>query len=217
MEERIGERQVAEVIFLEKGRVCIRFAHGVEAALYRSELRSLTEVECRLLTSEGAYIQEALYQKIICGIVGLRAKKRAIFLLERMDRTEHQLCDKLKRAGYPQECIEQAIHYVKSYHYVDDLRYARQYIRLGKQKKSRQRLRMDLMQKGVARDTIEQALEEEYCADERRKIKELLEKRHYDCDCKDRREQQRMYQFLMRRGYKGSDILAVMRCGFDYE
>lgn len=48
-------------------------------------------------------------------------------------------------------------------------------------------------------------------SDERAQIAELLEKRHYDAAQADRREQQRMYQFLMRRGFKSSDILAVMR------
>lgn len=207
------EIEITAVRPLEKGRVQILFENGIQIALYRSELRELSASESRLLLSEGACIPAELYHKVVTGIVGLRAKKRAMFLLERMDRTEHQLYDKLKQSGYPESCIEDAIAYVRSYHYIDDLRYAKQYIRLGQQKKSRQRLRMDLMKKGVLRDVIERALEEEFCSDERRKISELLEKRHYDYDGKDRKEQQRMYQFLMRRGYKSSDIMAVMRCG----
>ena len=43
------------------------------------------------------------------------------------------------------------------------------------------------------------------------RLRSFLEKRHYDAAQADRREQQRMYQFLMRRGFKSSDILAVMR------
>lgn len=207
------ELQITAVKPLEKGRVQISFENGIQVVLYRSELRGLSEQESRLLRREGAYIPVALYRKIVTEIVGLRVKKRALFLLERMDRTERQLYDKLKQSGYPEECIEDAIAYVKNYHYIDDYRYAKQYIRLGQQKKSRQRIRMDLMKKGVARDVIEQALEEEFCSDERSKITELLEKRNYDYDCRDRKEQQRMYQFLMRRGYKSSDIMAVMRCG----
>ena len=69
----------------------------------------------------------------------------------------------------------------------------------------------DARQFWVGREQIEQALAEEFVSDERAQIAELLEKRHYDAAQADRRERQRMYQFLMSRGFKSSDILAVMR------
>lgn len=207
----MAELQIVAVVPREKRRVSIRFENGIEVILYRSELRGLPLRESNLLMQEGSYVPEVLYQKILNEIVGKRAKKRALFLLEKMDRTEYQLYDKLRQNGYPIECVTAAIEYVKSYHYIDDLRYARTYVRYHQQKKSRQRLKMDLIQKGVAKPTIEQALEEEFASDEREKIKELLEKRRYDAARADARERQRVYQFLLRRGYKSSDILGVMR------
>lgn len=204
------EVQIRAVVPQEKGRVRILFDNGTEVGLYRGELCRLPGQEGTLLLTEGAYIPDSLYQKVVMELAGTRAKKQAMFLLEQMDRTEQQLSDKLKQNGYPPECVADAIAYVKKYHYIDDLRYARTYVRYHQQKKSRQRLKTDLMQKGVARDTIEQALEEEFAADEREKIRKLIEKRHYDYGTRDRKEQQRMYQFLLRRGYKSSDILAVM-------
>lgn len=207
------EVQIKAVIPREKGRLLIRFDTGMEVTLYRSEICGLGREEQKFLLTEEAYITQELYQKILTKIVGVRVKKRAMFLLEQMDRTENQLYDKLKQNGYPQVCIEEAIAYVKQYHYIDDLRYARQYVRYHQDKKSRQRLRMDLVKKGVGREYIEQALEEEFVSDERGKIKELLEKRHYDYDNADWKEQQKTYQFLIRRGYKSGDILAVLREG----
>lgn len=205
------EIQVTTVKPREKGRVSIRFEDGVEIELYRGELHKLSRQEQRMLLTEGEYIPFELYQKVLKEILGIRVKKRALFLLERMDRTEQQLYDKLRQSGYPEICVEDAISYVKQYHYIDDLKYAKTYVRYQQQKKSRQRLCMDLTKKGVARELIEQALEEEFVSDEQEKIKALLEKRRYDCSCTDRKEQQRMYQFLMRRGYKSGDILAVMK------
>lgn len=205
------EIQVIAVMPREKGRVCICFEDGVEAELYRGELHKLSKQESGILLKEGAYVPVALYQKVLKEILGIRVKKRALFLLERMDRTEQQLYEKLRQSGYPEVCVEDAVSYVKQYHYIDDLKYARTYVRCQQQKKSRRRLCMDLMQKGVARELIERALEEEFVSDEREKIEKLLEKRHYDSSCTDRKEQQRMYQFLMRRGYRSGDILAVMR------
>ncbi len=205
------EIQVVNVLPREKGRVGIRFADGVKVELYRGELNKLSRQEQYLLRNEGSYIPIELYNKILNEILGIRVKKRALFLLERMDRTEQQLYEKLCRSGYPEVCVQAAVEYVKQYHYIDDLKYAKNYVRCYQQKKSRQCLKMDLMKKGVAGEFIERALEEELESDEREKIKALLEKRRYDYNCTDRKEQQRMYQFLMRRGYKSSDIFAVMR------
>ena len=50
----------------------------------------------------------------------LEAKKKAMSLLKYMDRTEWQLRDKLSLKGFSEGAIEEAIEYVKSFHYLDD-------------------------------------------------------------------------------------------------
>lgn len=198
------ELQIQTVRPLEKGRASVKFDNGMEVILYKGEMRKLS-------LREGCFLTEEAYRRIIDEIIGTRAKKRAMYLLEKMDRTERQLSEKLKQNGYPEECILAAIDYVKKYHYIDDLRYAKTFIRFHQEKKSRQRLKTDLMQKGVEKSIIEQALDEEYDTDERIKIRELLCKRHYNYDSNDSKEMQKTYQFLMRRGFRSSDILNVMK------
>ena len=44
-----------------------------------------------------------------------RARKKAMRLLEHMDRTEKGLTDKLRQAEFSPEAVEDAIAYVKSY------------------------------------------------------------------------------------------------------
>lgn len=202
------ELQITAVIPQEKGRALLKFDNGEEVLLYKGEIRKLS-------LREGNLVSQDLYDKIIYEIVGTRAKKRALYLLERMERTERQLYDKLKQNHYPEICIEEAVEYVKKYHYIDDLRYAQTYIRYHQNKKSRKRLQLDLMTKGVAKNIIEQALENEFSSDEQEKIRQLLEKRHYDSSC-DGKERQKTYQFLMRRGYKSSDIVHVMKIQGNY-
>lgn len=206
----MGELRIDRIVPQEKGRVVVSFENGEEFTLYRGELRRLSLVE-------GEFISEEQYQVILHDTVCMRAKKRAMHLLEKMDRTEQQLYEKLKQNGYPEVCIEEAIAYVKKYRYVDDLRYARQYIRYHQSKKSRQRLMMDLMQKGVAKQFIVQALEEEFDTDEQKKIKELLERRHYHYADSDQKEQQRTYQFLLRRGFRSGDIVKAMKCADNFD
>lgn len=196
--------QVTSVIPLEKGKARIRFEDGSEVILYKGEIRKLG-------IQEGCVITDEVYHKIIDEILGQRAIKRAMHLLERQDRTERQLYDKLKENGYPEVCIESAISYVKRYHYIDDFRYASAYIRYRQEKKSRQKLKLELQAKGIARDVIEEALEEEYVSDDQKKILELLQKRRYSFENADTAEQRKNYQFLLRRGFQSSDILHVMR------
>ena len=133
-------------------------------------------------------------------------------LLEKMDRTESNLREKLRMNGYPQELVDEAVDYVKRYHYIDDRRYAENYVRFHQGQKSAARLKMDLMRKGVSKDLIEQALSQEYQSDERKMIEQILQKKGYFSGEKLPAEQRRMYGYLLRRGYKSSDILHVMKC-----
>ncbi len=197
------ELEIEEIVYLEKGRARICFNNGTQLVLYRGEIRQLS-------LKQGARISEAQYQYILTDIIGKRVKKRALYLLQKQDRTEKQLYDKLKQSEYPEECIENAIQYVKDYHYIDDERFAKTYIRYHQAKKSEQRLKMDLLSKGVAKTTIEYALDEEFEADERQMISQLLDKKGFDGRNTDISSRRRIYQFLLRRGFKSSDILAVM-------
>ena len=204
------ELLVTEVIPREKGRTSIRFDNGMEVLLYKGEVRKLGLQEQTVISREK-------YDEIIYEILGTRAKKRAMFLLEQMDRTEHQLRDKLMQNGYPAVCVDLAIDYVKKYHYIDDLRYATNYISYQQKRKSRQKLKIDLLTKGIDKNVIEQALDEAFDSDEQIKIRQLLEKKHYDPKECDGKEKQKTYQYLMRRGFKGSDILHVMKIWDGYE
>lgn len=189
---------------LSKGRYRVAFDNGVSCVLYRSEAAQLSiEAQCSL-TDEN-------YDYLINEIVGKRAKKRAMHILEQMDRTEHQLREKLAKGEYPQECIDSAVEYVKKYRYLDDERFASSYVRYHQEKLSRQQLSVKLSQKGVGRDIIAEALEMEYEADDGEKIRNLLSKRHFDPDNTDRHENNKIYQYILRRGFKSSDILKEMR------
>ena len=200
----MSQIQIVSVTPLEKGKREILLGNGITFSLYSGECRKYG-------IKEDGYLEEEAYQKIITEVLTPRAKKRAMHLLEKMDRTKKQLFDKLSQNGYPKECIESAIAYVESYHYIDDLRYAKNFIRYQQEKKSRMRLQMDLCKRGVPKERIEQALEEEYENEDKQKIYQLLLKRKYDGKSQDANEFRKQYQFCMRRGYKSADVLFVMK------
>ncbi|MBR3811792.1 MAG: regulatory protein RecX [Agathobacter sp.] len=208
----VGTDQIQVVLLekLDKGKRRITFDNRERCILYFSEFRGL-HVE------EGSYISYEVYEKIISEIIGKRAKKRALHLLEQMDRTEQQLREKLMLSEYPQRCIEDAIAYVKRFHYLDDGRYAHTFTRYKKDKMSRQQILQKLMSKGIARDVIAIAIEEEYDADESVQIRSILEKKHFSNDMADEGEFRRTYNYLLRRGFCSNDILKEMkRTGTDW-
>ena len=70
-----------------------------------------------------------------------------------MDRTEKGLSDRLRQAGFSAEATEDAMEYVRSYGYLNDLRYAENYISFRMGTKSRQKILQELSGKGVDRAT----------------------------------------------------------------
>ena len=171
--------------------------------LYKGELR-LYRIR------EGEEISEETLKTIRQEVLPKRAKLRAMNLLKSREYTTKQLHDKLKQGGYPEDMITLALDYVASYHYTDDLRYAVSYMQSHETDKSRRRIEQDLMRKGLGKETLEKAWQTWEARggeqDEQQMISELLEKRGYCPREADLREKQRLYGFLMRRGFSGEQV-----------
>ena len=197
--------QITRFEKLEKGKRRIRFENGESCIVYYSEIRGLH-------LEEDTYVSYEIYEKLFKDIVGKRAKKRALHLLEQLDRTEQQLREKLMASEYPVRCVDDAIEYVKSFHYLDDERYAETFTRYKKDKMSRQQIKQKLMMKGVSRDIISNAIEEEYDVDESVHIRSILEKKRFSSETADDGEFRRVYNYLLRRGFRSNDILKEMKC-----
>lgn len=142
--------------------------------------------------------------------VGKQAKLKALRLLEQMDRTEVQLRRKLKEKGFPEEAVDEAVAYVKSYHYLDDARYAAAYIELKSRTKSRRQIEQGLLQKGIDRQMIADALEDFGKIDESAQIEALIRKKGLDWEHAEPKEIQKLCQSLMRRGFSYQDIRSVI-------
>lgn len=138
------------------------------------------------------------------------AREYALYMLERFDRTEHQVRSKLKEKEYTPEEIEAAVAFLKEYRYVNDAEYARKYIRVYSSKKSVRKMRFDLEQKGINKEYIAAALDEEP-VDEEAQIHQLLKKKGYQPG--ERLEPaayQKLVGSLARKGYSFPAIRKVM-------
>ena len=142
-----------------------------------------------------------------------KARKKAMRLLEHMDRTERGLREKLLQGGFSQEAAEDAIAYVKSFGYINDRRYAENYISSRISLKSRQKILLELQQKGISRNTALEAWEEiaEYeKPDERELIRREIKKKHAPDIIIEEKELRRLCGYLARRGFQTGDIFSVL-------
>ncbi len=194
---------VTQITGITKGRFRIYIEEKPAFVLYRGEVR-------RLGIREGEPLSKESLREIEEEILPTRAKRRAMNLLQNRDYTEAGLREKLRNGDYPESCIEEAVAYVKSYGYVDDCRYAGDFITYNLDRKSRTRMEQDLMRKGISKDTIrtvfEELEEQGTSQDEGAMIRRLLEKKKYDPQTATGQEKQRMYAFLYRRGFRAEVI-----------
>lgn len=173
--------------------------------LYKGELS-------RYKIQEDAHLSEDTIQEIKKEILEKRAKLRAMHLLERMDRTEAELYTKLKRDLYPEDIIEIAMQYVKSFGYIGDKGYAKRFVESRQGSKSKLEIKMALLQKGISKEIVSEVLEAYYdVRDESMAIQRLLDKKRFSVETATEEEKRKIYGYLMRKGFSYDDIRRVIQ------
>lgn len=173
--------------------------------LYKSELS-------RYHVAAGEELEVQTYKMLREKVVLKRAKLRSLYLLNAMGRTESQLRQKLRGDGYPEDIINEAVDYVSSYGYLNDVEYARNFIDIRKEKKSRKELYAQLSGKGIAQEVLDKVFEECYeDGDSRKAIREILRKKKYDPACAEWQETRKILGYLARKGFAFEDIRQVIQ------
>ena len=208
--------KITDIKEYKKGKFEIYLNDAFAFILYRGEIKQY-EID------KGKDLSDECYEKIVNNLLKKRAIKRAMNLLLKNDFTEKKLREKLSDNRYPEECIKSAIDYVKSYHYVDDRRYAHGFIASKAQTLSRNVIRNKLIEKGISKDIIESEFYEFYENDplnekiEDELIKKLIIKKcHgvYDLEFDDR---QKLFASIYRKGFsieKISKNFDELKCNF---
>ncbi|MCR4740710.1 MAG: RecX family transcriptional regulator [Lachnospiraceae bacterium] len=200
---------VTDIIEYKKGKYRICLNDEFAFVLYTSELKDHG-------IKAGAELSEASYEAIVNNVLKKRCRAYALHILKKQDRTVRELRSKLSEALYPEEVIDDALSYVSSLHYVDDVRYSENYIRSVCGRLSLFEIKTKLLSKGVAAEDIESAIEncrDENILDEDTEtglLKKLLLKKLRSFEGKpDDREKERIFASLYRKGFRLSDIERV--------
>lgn len=191
-----------------KGRFEIYLNDEFAFLLYRSELKKYN-------IEAGQELSKETYKDILNNVLVKRGKKRALNILLKGDIPERKLRDKLTENMYPKECIDEIVAYVKGYNYIDDARFARNYIGMNSSARSRQIIRNKLVEKGISKDVIDEQLQLYYEEDELNSgieeelLNKLLQKKLKGRVVDSYEEKQKIYASLYRKGFSLSQIEKV--------
>ena len=188
---------VVSIEYHTKTKVKVCLDNRTDFQLYRKEVNKYGIIEGQELECYNEILEEVLIP---------RAKKRALHLLEKMDRTESDIRVKLKNNGYPDDAIDAAIEYVESYNYINDERYAHTYVRNYCNSRSRKRIMQDLYRKGINKELINDAIDKEYNVDEEALIRMYMNKKGYSSDNVSVKDRDKMFRFLISKGFQYDDV-----------
>lgn len=198
---------VKKIQEINKNRVKILLEDDFSFVLYKGEVR-LYRIK------EGEPLDEKAYEEIMSVILPKRAKLRAMNLLKVRPYTVKGLRDKLSDGGYPELIVNVAIAYVSSYHYLDDYQYACDFINTYKDRKNKKKLIFDLTQKGVSKDIINEAIENEWSIDgddlEEEQIIKFINKSGVDINSVTYEEKMKLLGKLARKGFSSSKIKKII-------
>jgi regulatory protein len=200
---------ITKIENITKTKVKIYIDGEYAFSLYQKDIQ-LLQVE------EGMELPEKIYEEILEKIILYRAKQKALALLKAQDRTRMELRNKLSEAGYREDIIDQTIAYIDSYGYLDDERYASNYIRFRKHQKSKLVLQMELSRKGISKEILESIFENEYQEDESEDpeitaIKKIITKKNIDTKNLSWEEKQKLVASLYRKGFALDKINHILQ------
>lgn len=159
---------------------------------------------------KGLAIDEGLLRALVAEDDFLKARETAYRMLERSRKTEREIRDRLTDKEYSPASIERVVESLRTYALVDDQSYTDTYLKEKLRSRGRRRAEQELLQKGVAKDLIAEALtatalaemEDDSCMKAARKKHAQLLRRGEE----GYRLKGKLYQHLAGKGY-GSDTI----------
>ena len=202
---------VTDIIFLDKKRDKVYIDDEFAFVLYKGELH-LYSIEV------GQELTPDKYHKITQEVLVKRAKLRAINLLTKKDYTEKGLRKKLAEGYYDEKQINSAIDYLKSYGYLDDIRYVKNYFSVYISSQPKNKIIRKLLEKGIDKELIESLIEEIYeeekelsnLPDEMEMGRKLLAKKKYDL-CANAKDRQKAFGYLLRNGIEKEKAVILLK------
>ncbi|TCT15030.1 regulatory protein [Natranaerovirga pectinivora] len=186
----------------KKDRISVYFNDEYFFWLTNKEIKKLDIKEEQELSLERI-------NSIIDNIVYKKAKSKALNYIKYCDRTEQDVCLKLKKEGFIDLVIQKVIFFCKDYHIIDDYRYATNYLNAKKEKKSLYQIKYELKNKGVSDSIISDVLKD-IEVNEEEIIKTLIHKKTKN-HTSNKESIQKLYYYLVRKGFNPSLVMKIIK------
>ena len=178
---------VTDIVSQNKKKAVVYLDGEIAFVLYKGDFKQYR-------IDIGEDLSEENYIEITEKLIPKRALERSCNLLMTKDYTEKQLCEKLQGDGYSEEVIDKTVERLKNERFLDDRRYAENYIFWKAKERSKNRIFMDLAQKGIDGRLAEDV------------YRELLEKKKIDPSELDYEEREKLIAKLLRKGFSYDSI-----------
>lgn len=198
---------VTDIVKKDNKKSLIFLDYDKAFSLYGSEVRKYN-----IKINED--IPETSYNEIMRELLPKRCMERALYILKNSDKTCNDMKIKLLQGDYPGMIIEEVIDKLLKWDYLNDERYAFNYVKYNIKTKSIKRISNELVIKGVPKKYIEKAFcevkeEEDLNHRQLELIKKEFIKKKYDFEKNDKSELNKIYASLLRKGFRYDDIEKV--------
>ena len=143
----------------------------------------------------------------------LKCKNTALKIIERTYKTEKQIYDKLIEKEYEETHVQRVIEFLKSYNFINDEEYVRLYINDKIKSQGRNKIKYDLIKKGISEHIIEDKLGSTDKDLGEAAALNLAEKK-YRSLVKSESDKRKLYkklsEFMLRKGYSWGEVKSVL-------
>ena len=175
-------------------------------------------ISAEILYKEGLKVDQVIdlekVEKVAREDSFVKCKGSALRMIERSYKTQKEIGDKLFLKGYDKETIERTMEFLKEYKFVNDEAYLNMYIKDKIKGQGKNKIKYDLMKKGIDDNLIENEIlginedeEKETAYAIALKKYNILSKRENDKF----KLSQKLYRFLLSKGYNYDIVSYVVK------
>ena len=142
---------------------------------------------------------DEMYERFVKEALVPRARKKTLDILSRADCSEAELRRKLSLKNYLSYVIEDAVNYAKKFNYINDERYAENYINYRGKSKSIRQIKMELTSKGIDNSIIEKLFTDD--VSDEAALNNLIRKKIKNPEDMDENKIKKICMYLYRKGF----------------
>ncbi len=197
-----SEYEITECTECGRGRHRITLDGEYTFRLYNSELKKFH------ITGAGRLSAAALFE--IQDILYKRGLSRCLYLIKDRDYTAKALTDKLLKADYPHDIADKIMSRLRLEGFINDRRYAKNYVQSYMASKSCKQITYALLSKGISAELIREAFEESVSAYDMEDlqlehVKKLIQRKLAALDLKEPvsyETRMKIFAYVSRKGYE---------------